>query len=658
VSDNNEYLEMFFAESEEYIMILNDNILKLENEPENMDVLNSLFRAAHSLKGMAATMRFNNLTELTHKMENMLDQIRNHKMKVSTEIIDLLFAGIDYIEESVKQIKEDGNDDIDFSGYLKELEKKIEEDAGEEVMVEETNDNNEDSDYLTLSDDDIYTIEDNKKELDTVYAVNVHLDKDTQFKQVRASMVFKAAGELGHIFKSVPAAAELEEAEIDDDTIKLIMVSNQDQENIVDEFEGITDVSEIEIKKINTEIAEKEKKDKPKKNKKKSTSSTFEVSSSVRVDIGKLDKLMNMIGELLINKTRLEALNIDSEGFKDVLPQLDRVTMELHHTVMQIRMEPIGVMFNRFPRMIRDLSKSSEKEIDFIMEGKQTELDRSIIDELGDPLTHLLRNAVDHGIEKPAERVKKGKDETGTVNLRAYQKGSEIMIEVEDDGGGINVDKVVQKALDKDVVTQKEIDEMDRDKKLQLIFAPGLSTNEQVSNVSGRGVGMDVVKKTIESLDGEIYIRSEENKGTKFVISLPLTLAIQDALMVKIDHEIFAIPLSAISETLMIESDEIKQVKGYDVIVLRDKTIPLIDSRESLNIAIDDDSYKDKDEMPVVIVKSGGKEIGLIVGELLYQQEIVIKSLSDYLDNVKNISGATIIGDGEVALILDVRDIA
>jgi len=232
------------------------------------------------------------------------------------------------------------------------------------------------------------------------------------------------------------------------------------------------------------------------------------------------------------------------------------------------------------------------------------------------------------------------------------------MIEVEDDGGGINVDKVVQKALDKNVVTEKEIEEMDRDKKLQLIFEPGLSTNEEVSSVSGRGVGMDVVKQTIESLDGDIYIRSEENKGTKFVISLPLTLAIQDALMVKINGEIFAIPLSAISETLMIESEEIKQVKGYDVIVLREKTIPLVDSRESLNIEIEDDSYKEKDEMPVVIVKSGGKEVGLIVGELLYQQEIVIKSLSDYLDNVKNISGATIIGDGEVALILDVRDIA
>ncbi|HKL12611.1 MAG TPA: chemotaxis protein CheA [Halanaerobiales bacterium] len=663
MSDNNEYLEMFFAESEEYLMILNDNILKLENDPENMEVLNSLFRAAHSLKGMAATMRFNNLTELTHKMENMLDQIRNHKMKVNTEIIDLLFAGIDFIEETVKQIKDDGSDEIDFSDYLQQLEKKINEDSTEEVITAEKEEVEvaAGGDYLSVSEDDLQTINENKKELDSLFAVNVYLDSDTQFKQVRASMILKAAGELGHVFKSVPKAAEVEEAELEDDKVKILMISNQDKENIVDEFEGITDVSEIKIKKLKTEVKDNKKQDKTKKSKKSSSSSSsssFEVSSSVRVDIGKLDKLMNMIGELLINKTRLEALNIDSEGFKDVLPQLDRVTMELHHTVMQIRMEPIGVMFNRFPRMIRDLSKSSEKEIDFIMEGKQTELDRSIIDELGDPLTHLLRNAVDHGIEKPAKRVKKGKDKTGTVNLRAYQKGSEIIIEVEDDGDGINVDKVVEKAIDKDVITQKEIEEMERDKKLQLIFEPGLSTNEKVSNVSGRGVGMDVVKRTIESLDGEIYIRSQENEGTKFVISLPLTLAIQDALMVKIDGEIFAIPLSAISETLMIQSEEIKQVKGYDVIVLRDKTIPLIDSRESLNIEIGDDSYIKKSEMPVVIVKSSGKEIGLIVEELLYQQEIVIKSLSNYLDNVKNISGATIIGDGEVALILDVRDIA
>jgi len=657
LSDNNEYLEMFFAESEEYIMVLNDNILELENDPENMDVLNAMFRAAHSLKGMAATMRFDHLTELTHKMENMMDQIRNHKMGVNTEIIDLLFAGIDYVEEMVRKIKEDGNDEIDVSNYLAKLEKKINEDT-KPVAEDNKVINEDDSNYLSITEDDSYTIQDNKKELDSVYSVNVELSSETQFKQVRASMIFKKASELGYIFKSVPNKENVEDANIDDDLVKMIFIANHDPDNIINEFEKITDIENVELKKIELKVTEEKDKNKNKKTKSKSTSSKFEVSSSVRVDIGKLDKLMNMIGELLINKTRLEALNIQSEGFKDVLPQLDRVTMELHHTVMQIRMEPIGVMFNRFPRMIRDLSKSSNKEIDFVMEGKQTELDRSIIDELGDPLTHLLRNAVDHGIEKPEERAKNGKEKTGTVNLRAYQKGSEIIIEVEDDGGGINVERVVQKAREKEVITQKEVEEMDRDKKLQLIFEPGLSTNETVSNVSGRGVGMDVVKKTIEGLDGEIYIRSEENKGTKFVISLPLTLAIQDALMVKINGEIFAIPLSAISETLMIKSEEIKQVKGYDVIVLRDNTIPLIDSRESLNIEIEDSSYKEKDEMPVVIVKSGGKEIGLIVEELLYQQEIVIKSLGDYLDNVKNISGATIIGDGEVALILDVRDIA
>ncbi|MDZ7672926.1 MAG: chemotaxis protein CheA [Halanaerobiales bacterium] len=658
MSDNNEYLEMFFAESEEYIMILNDNILELENDPENMDVLNAMFRAAHSLKGMAATMRFDHLTELTHKMENMMDKIRNHEMSVNTEIIDLLFAGIDYVEEMVRKIKEDGNDKIDISDYLDKLEKRINEGNQSIEKVSEVIDE-DDSNFLSITEDDSYTIQENKKELDAVYSVNVELSKETQFKQVRASMIFKKASELGYIFKSVPKKENVEDANIDDDLVKMILISSQDPDNSIEnEFEKITDIENVELKKLELKINDKKDEKKTKKTKTKSTSSKFEVSSSVRVDIGKLDKLMNMIGELLINKTRLEALDIKSDGFKDVLPQLDRVTMELHHTVMQIRMEPIGVMFNRFPRMIRDLSKSSNKEIDFVMEGKQTELDRSIIDELGDPLTHLLRNAVDHGVEKPEERVKNGKDKTGTVSLRAYQKGSEIIIEVEDDGGGINVEKVVEKAKEKEVITQKDIEEMDRDKKLQLIFEPGLSTNEKVSNVSGRGVGMDVVKKTIEGLDGEIYIRSEENKGTKFVISLPLTLAIQDALMVKIDGEIFAIPLSAISETLMIKSDEIKQVKGYDVIVLRDKTIPLIDSRESLNIEIEDTSYKEKDEMPVVIVKSGGKEIGLIVEELLYQQEIVIKSLGDYLDNVKNISGATIIGDGEVALILDVRDIA
>ena len=384
----------------------------------------------------------------------------------------------------------------------------------------------------------------------------------------------------------------------------------------------------------------------------------FEVSSTVRVDIKKLDKLMNMIGELLINKTRLQSLNIQHDDFKEVLPQLDRVTMELHHTVMQIRMEPVGVMFNRFPRMIRDLSKEENKEINFLMEGEDTELDRSIIDELGDPMTHLLRNAVDHGIEKPEERAKKGKDREGTLSLRAYQKGSEIIIEVEDDGAGIKKEKLVQKAIDNGLTSTEEVEEMEESEKLELIFHPGLSTSDEVSDVSGRGVGMDVVKKTIEGLDGQINIESRPDEGTKFTISLPLTLAITEALMVKINREVFAIPLNNIQETLMVKTEDIKQVKGKEVITRRDQTVPLLDSRESLNLDTEYRLYRDKREFPAVLIQSGDSLFGLIVDEMLQQQEIVIKSLGDYLDNVENISGATIIGDGEVALILDVRNIA
>ncbi|MFW6389926.1 MAG: chemotaxis protein CheW, partial [Halanaerobiales bacterium] len=479
--------------------------------------------------------------------------------------------------------------------------------------------------------------------------------------------VLKNASELGYLVKSDPPREEVEEVDLKKGEIAIILISNLAETEIKEELIDINDVGEVELSEINVyESEEKETGTEDKtaetdsKNKKSSSSvsSNFQVSSTVRVGINKLDTLMNMIGELLINKTRLQSLNIDNDDFKEVLPQLDRVTMELHHTVMQIRMEPVRVMFNRFPRMIRDLSKEEEKEINFVMEGEDTELDRSIIDKLGDPMTHLLRNAVDHGIEKPEIRKEKGKDREGSIYLRAYQSGSEIIIEVEDDGGGINRDRLVEKAVSKGVINREVAEELDPVEKLELIFSPGLSTSEEVSDVSGRGVGMDVVKNTVENLDGEVIIESEKDKGTKFTISLPLTLAITEALMVKIDNEIFAIPLNNIQETLMIRRDEIKKVKGKDVISLRNRTIPLLDSRKSLNLDTEYGLYREQEEISAVLIQTGGKQFGLIVDELLQQQEIVIKSLGNYLDKVENISGATIIGDGEVALILDVRNIA
>ena len=670
MSDNNQYLQMFFDESREYIQMLNEGVLALENNPEDSEIINTIFRAAHSLKGMAATMGFDSLTELTHKIENILDRVRNDELKIETDLIDLLFSGLDHIEDLVAQIKETGDEQKDVEDYLAQLEaytagvdqaKEEEKDNEEKTEKnEETDDKNIDD--IELSKKDIDVIKENLGEEDIIYQLKITIDEDSALKSARGYMVVKKAKSLGYFIKSQPEEADIKDDEKEVNEIKLIILSHEESENIKSEIKDISDIEEVVIneREVNLEEEENEKPNKKKKSKKSSSSSmsSFQTSSTVRVDIEKLDKLMNMVGELLINKTRLESLGIEKGQAKDILTQLDRVTMELHYNVMQIRMVPVKHTFNRFPRMIRDISKDLNKEINFIMEGEETELDRSIIDELSDPLTHLLRNSVDHGIEDPDLREKKGKDREGTINLSAYQKGSEIIIEVEDDGAGINEDKLVEKAIEKDVITKSEAQDMDKHDKLQLMFAAGLSTSEEVSDVSGRGVGMDVVKKTVESLDGQIYIDSEVDQGTKITISLPLTLAITEALMLKVNDEVFALPLNSINETMRIGHDDIKKINGEEVITFRDKTIPLLDSRSKLNMDYDQDRYKNEEEISVVVVNSSGKLVALKVDELLHQQEIVIKSLSEYLDNVKNISGATIIGDGEVALILDVRDIA
>jgi len=665
---------MFFDESREYIQMLNEGVLALENNPEDSEIINTIFRAAHSLKGMAATMGFDSLTELTHKVENILDRVRNDELKIETELIDLLFSGLDHIEDLVAQIKETGDEQKDVEEYLDQLEAytagnngskdETKDESQEKENEKEKNENEKEIDEIKLNKKDIDIIKSNLGEDDLIYQISITIDEDSALKSARGYMVVKKAKSLGYFIKSVPEETDIKDDEKEIDEIKLVILSHEESEDIKNEIKDISDINEVKVTKREVSLKEEDDEDKSKKkkkSKKKSSSSSmssFQTSSTVRVDIEKLDKLMNMVGELLINKTRLESLGIEKGQAKDILTQLDRVTMELHYNVMQIRMVPVKHTFNRFPRMIRDISKDLNKEINFMMEGEETELDRSIIDELSDPLTHLLRNSVDHGIEDPDLREKKGKDREGTINLRAYQKGSEIIIEVEDDGAGIDEDKLVEKAVEKDVITESEAKDMDKHDKLQLMFAAGLSTSEEVSDVSGRGVGMDVVKKTVENLDGQIYIDSEVDKGTKITISLPLTLAITEALMLKVNDEVFALPLNSINETMRISHNDIKKINGEEVISFRDKTIPLLDSRAKLNMEYDQNEYKEKEEISVVVVNSSGKLVALKVDELLHQQEIVIKSLSEYLDNVKNISGATIIGDGEVALILDVRDIA
>ncbi len=648
MDERNQFLQLFFDEAVNYLQILNKSLLELEKNPrEAKEIINSMFRAAHSLKGMAATMGFERLTELSHKIEGLMEEVREEQRIIDAQLIELLFEGVDYIGEIVDGLKETGKEEKNISEYLRKLAD----------FINNKPDNKKESKTihyeLELDKEEILEINNRITPANNVYRVMVILAKDSLL-DVRGYMVLKKASELGYVFKSKPELEKLKNTNIENDKINLVLISNLNLEDIERELGDITEVIEVKvIKDSEFEYFQTKVPDKTIE-----TENKFKISSTVRVDIKKLDQLMNMVGELLINKTRLGALKLDDDISKDIIPQLDRVTMELHHLVMQIRMIPVGAMFNRFPRMVRDLSKEMGKDINFIIEGEDTELDRSIIDQLADPLNHLLRNAIDHGIEPPGIREKQGKERTGTIMLKAYQKGSEIIIEVEDNGQGINPDKLVAEAVKKGLISAEQTGEMGNNEKLDLIFEPGLSTSQSISDISGRGVGLDVVKRVINSLDGSITIQTEKKIGTRFIISLPLTLAITRALMVKINEEIFAIPLNAINETLEIEVSDIKKVKGQEVIVLRNRTIQLVDSRERLNLNVEYGLYKEKNKIPVVIINSGEKKIGLVVDELLNQQEIVVKSLNDFFGVIKNISGATIIGDGDVALILDVRNIA
>ncbi|MFP4660984.1 MAG: chemotaxis protein CheW [Halanaerobiales bacterium] len=682
MDNNSQYLQMFFDESAEYLQQLNENVLLLEENPEDDEIINAVFRAAHSVKGMSATMGFNRLTDLTHRIENILAKVRNKEMMINESLIDLLFAGLDDIKALVDDIRDQGEELTDVSDYLKKLDRVLIGEYEEEIDNSDTTEEDLEieSDIFTkklsLTDEEEKDLFSKITDTENIYNIEVKLVEDCLLKNVRGYMILKKAQEMGYLAVSNPTQKEIEDEDFGL-SIFIKLVSTLDKDTLEEEFTDIIDVETARVIKediVQEEvIVEQVKEDKgdkkddkltPEKpttqeNKTKNTKLTnIQVSPTVRVDINKLDNLMNMVGELLINKTRLSGLNIQSEVYQDIIQQLDRVTQDLHHNVMQIRMVPIGGIFNRFPRMIRDLSKELDKEVDLIIEGAETELDRSIIDELADPLMHILRNAVDHGIEEPDVREKKGKQRSGNILLQAYQKGSEIIIEVEDDGAGLDVNTITQKAIEKGLISSEEAEEMDDREKLQLIFRPGFSTSKEVTDISGRGVGMDVAKRVVESLDGQIFIESEKNMGTRFSIALPLTLAITQALMVIINDEVYAIPLGTISETHLASPSDIQQVRGQDVMLLRDTTIPLVEGAKKLNLDVEYGRFKELEEIPVVIINSGERQIGLIVDRFLNQQEIVIKSLGDYLVNIKNISGATIVGDGDVALILDVRNIA
>ena len=692
--DVSQYLEIFIDETNEHLQNLSDCIMSLEKDPENMDTINEIFRAAHSLKGMAGTMGFKRMQHLTHDMENVFQEVRSGNMKVTSGLVDVLFQCLDAIDAYLENVKESsdegtedneaiiqelneilaagtGNDSVESKPAAQSEEKKEEEKKSEKYEKKYFN--------TELSEKEKDAIKNAEERGMNVYGITVYIQEECLLKAARAFLVFKAVEDYGNILVYYPSSQDIEDEKFEND-FSFFLETEASIEKVIEASKAVSEIAEVVGEKVKyaqltataekkevAEVAEKatpavaEKvtstatQTKAAPAAKKQTTGKPVTNRTVRVDIEKLDALMNQVSELIIAKNSLvsisstEGSNLQSQTFHEQIEYLERITTNLHESVMKVRMVPIESVVNKFPRMIRDLAKKLDKKMELVMTGEDTELDRTVVDQIGDPLQHLLRNSADHGLENAELRQKRGKPETGTICLNAFQEGNNVIIEVSDDGNGIDTEAIKEKAIERGIVTAEQAEALSQKEITDFLFMPSFSMAKKISDISGRGVGLDVVKSNIEALGGDVEVKSVLGEGTKFIVRLPLTLAIIQALMVEVHDEKYAIALGSVQTIEDIPVNEIKYVQAKEVIHIRDSVIPLI----RLEQILDMEPTEDKESLTVVIVKKGEKFAGLVVDNLMGQQEIVIKSIGKYINNNKIISGATILGDGEVALILD-----
>ncbi len=700
--DVSQYLEIFIDETSEHLQTLSDCIMELEKDPENMDTINEIFRAAHSLKGMAGTMGFKRMQHLTHDMENVFQEVRSDKIKVNSSMIDLLFKCLDAIENYLNNVKEssdEGTEDNEL--IIKELNDFIAAANGEaaapapaapaapaEASGSEGNASGGKKYFQhELSESEKEKIKEAEENGQHVYGMTVYIQKECLLKAARAFLVFKAVEEFGQILVYNPSSQDIEDEKFDYD-FSFYITSEESYDKISEAAKTVSEIENVVGEEVKYEdlVAKQEQAEaeaaeaaapaavaKPEQeqtpaaaapkaqsaasNKKQAVAKPV-TNRTVRVDIEKLDALMNQVSELIIAKNSLvsisstESSDFQNQSFHEQIEGLERITTSLHESVMKVRMVPIESVVNKFPRMIRDLSRKLDKKMELYMSGEDTELDRTVVDQIGDPLQHLLRNSADHGLEDNETRLAKGKPEVGSIFLKAYQEGNNVIIQVGDDGNGIDVEAVRQKAIERGVITAEQAETMSQKEIVNLLFLPSFSMAKKITDISGRGVGLDVVKSNIEALGGDVEVKTELGEGTTFTVRLPLTLAIVQALMVTIGDEKYAIPIGSISNIEDIPVGDIKYVEAKEVIHLRGKVIPIIRMNQVLDI---ESKEEELESLTVVIVQKGDSLAGLVVDSLIGQQEIVIKSLGKYMNNNKIISGATILGDGEVALILDVN---
>jgi two-component system chemotaxis sensor kinase CheA len=680
--DMSEYKEIFRAESEEHLQQLNDSLLGLEQNPNDLEYINTMFRSAHTLKGMSATMGFNTISELTHEMENLMDMVRKSQVEVSNGLIDILFECLDTLEALVEAVDSGGEVDIAhlqatltqaMEGNMPVEHIKnsvatsidvIQNEIARDIPDEGTKTQAElDTviDNIELSDNEKQAIQEAVNDGNRVVSLKVILDESCVLKSARSTLVLINVSKMGDIIKCTPTEAELEDEKFDLD-FTVIFATKSADDDIVGAIRKISEIKEVVPTTIaeNSGVEEKQQETKASDTEEKKSASAVKRSDavksiqSVRVNIERLDNLMNLVGELIINKIRLNQLasDLNAKDLDESLANLDRLTNEIQTEVMESRMVPIDQIFSRFPRMVRDLAKSEGKQINLIIEGKEIELDRTVLDEIGDPLVHLLRNAVDHGIESEEERKQLGKPVAGLVRLAASRQRNSVLIEVEDDGKGMEPGHLRDVAVKKGLLTREEVDKLSDNDALNLIFMPGFSGAKVVTDISGRGVGMDAVKTKIEALGGSVKISSVPGQGSIMKLQLPLTVAIIQSLMVTVSDETYAIPLGNVIRDVGIKASDIKTIEGKEVIMLRGEVLPLLRLHDILESSAE---KEDKQNLIVVVVEKMGSNIGLVVDDLLGQQEVIIKTLDNkLLKNMKGFAGATILGDGSVALILDI----
>ncbi|MCG3083012.1 MULTISPECIES: chemotaxis protein CheA [unclassified Anoxybacillus] len=663
--DMSQYLEVFIDESKEHLQTINEQLLELEKNPDDVAIVNEIFRSAHTLKGMSATMGFEDLANLTHQMENVLDGIRNGKIAVTPELLDVIFRAVDDLEAMVVSISEGGDGKRDVTEVVAQL-KQIEK--GDVVAVPQKSN----STYEQTYDEFEYTILKQSAEQGFhSYEVTIKLRSDCLLKAARVFMIFEVIEQIGEVIKSVPTV-EMLEAEQFDDQFVVTVVTKVSQDELQKRIMKVSEVEEVNVRSVDLRrseplVEQKEESKEEQKEETKTVEKTVEKkqeaqeekttgkqvsNKTIRVNIERLDVLMNLFEELVIDRGRLEQISreLNNPELHETVERMSRISGDLQNIILNMRMVPVETVFNRFPRMVRQLARDLGKKINLEIIGAETELDRTVIDEIGDPLVHLLRNAIDHGIETPDVRRAKGKPEEGTVKLKAYHSGNHVFIEIEDDGAGISREKVLKKAISKGIISEQNAANLTDKQVYELIFASGFSTADKVSDISGRGVGLDVVKNTIESLGGSVSIDSEEGVGSIFSIQLPLTLSIISVMLVEIQKEKYAIPLSSIIETAIVKKEDILHAHNQKVIDFRGKVVPLLFLKDIFEVPV---VKEDDDFLSVVIVRKGEKMAGLVVDSFIGQQEVVLKSLGNYLTSVFAISGATILGDGQVALIVD-----